>query len=164
MGYLLIFVFALFVSMTDLAHVYQSDVSFVHHFSALSTSIRQEMFSHPNIPDGFESLDRLLGSEVGARSAVDELSPEWAEHFERVRTTVRSACVKLAILGFPHIVLTFPVMVQVRPASFVFRRWFFLVHQFVLRLYRVVATKVATPITRGWSCSRLDFRRHLSGF
>ena len=49
-----------------LTHVYQYDVSSVRHFSALSTSIHQEMFSRPNIPDGFESLDRLPSSRVEA--------------------------------------------------------------------------------------------------
>ena len=50
------------------------------------------MFLHPNVPNGFESLDRLPGSDVGARLAADELPPEWAEHFKRVRTTVRDTC------------------------------------------------------------------------
>ena len=67
--------------------------------------------------------------------------------------------VKLAISGFPHIVPTFPVTVQVRPASSMFRRWFFLDHQLVLRFNRVVAT----PITQGLSCSRLDYRKHPRG-
>ena len=124
-------VFACLVSVTDLAHVYQYDVSSVRHFSVLSTSIHQEMFSHAYIPD-----------------ASNEFGPRFV-----------APAVKLAISGFPHIVPTFPVTVQVRPASSMFRRWFFLDHQLVLRFNRVVAT----PITQGWSCSCLDYRKRSRG-
>lgn len=133
-GYLPISVFAWLVSVTTLLMC----TSMTYHLSVTSPHCQQV---------STKKCSRALTYLMVLNRLIDFRAVE-LKHDQLLTTYRRSGlgprfltpAVKLAISGFPHIPLTFPVTAQVRPACSVFRRLFFLVHQLVLHLYHMAAT------------------------